>query len=276
MQSSLSPVGYLLREARRLRTMSQLDLSLVAGVSSRHLSFVETGRSEASREMLLRLAAALGMQLSESNALLQAAGLAPIYRETSLEAPEMKPVQDAVAFILRGHGYNPAFLLNQRYDLLLANKSAAALLVALLGPAKAQSAPRNLLDLMFDSQFLRGKIDNWEEVVLSLVARLQREALSASSRSELWSVVKRVMNSDLPERIKLPGLSEKPRAILPVRFRYGSVRLSLFSTITTFGTPADLTTQHLRIEALFPADEASDVQLKKLCLTEINDPRGQL
>jgi transcriptional regulator with XRE-family HTH domain len=163
-------VGPLLRHWRAARRVSQLDLALDADVSSRHLSFVETGRAQPSREMVLRLAEALEVPLRERNALLLAAGYAPLYRETDLGAPEMVEARLAVEFILAKQEPYPAIVVDRHWNLLLANPSTHRFLALFLpGPP---AGPVNVMRLMFDPRGVRPFVENWEEVARHLVERL--------------------------------------------------------------------------------------------------------
>lgn len=247
-----------------MRGVSQLVLALQAEVSARHLSFLETGRAEPSREMVLRLTTVLEVPLRERNTLLQAAGFAPVYRETPLEADEMRQVRRAIDCILKGFGHNPAVVLNHRYDILLGNPAATALLRALLPPEAIDRAPKNLIQLMFGRDYLRPAIENWDEVAQAISHRVQREALTASARSGLRTVVEAFAKPDLPRSVRIPDLTKAAEVVIPVRFRRGSLNISLFSTITTLGTPLDITLQEMRIEASFPADPESDEALRKI------------
>src|SRR5262245_36993489 len=165
--TSVSPVGHLLRSWRASRGMSQLELAIEAGISPRHLSFVETGRSSPSREMLILLSEALAVPLRERNALLLAAGYAPLYRETPLDAPEMANLNRALGEILKIHGDFPALVVNAHYDILRANNAASALVRMLLPADALPSARPNLLRLLLSERCLRNSIDNWEEVVFT-------------------------------------------------------------------------------------------------------------
>lgn len=259
-----SPLGSILREWRAARRISQLGLAMDAGISSRHLSFLETGRAEPSRDMVLRLARALDMPFRERNALLLAAGYAAIYRETPLAAEEMQPVRQAVECILSGFGPNPAILVNRRYDILSGNPAAAALMRALLPIERAAAAPRNMAQLVLGPDWLRPVIANWTQAASALLRRLRYEPGGADEVARLvasYPDLARLVEST-PDC--LPSASRPFEVVLPVQFCRDDLRLSLFSTITTLGTPLDITLQELRIEASFPADAQSAEALREL------------
>lgn len=253
-------VGALLCSWRASRGMSQLRLALEAGVSARHVSFIETGRAVPSREMLLLLCETLDVPLRERNRLLDAAGYAAVYSERSLEAPELAQVKRALDFILAAHARCPALVVNGSYDVLDANEAARALIRNLVDDAAAAAGPPNLLRLLLSDSCLRPHIENIEELTHALWRRIQRETTSEENRAELQALVQsRVGPKPQAERTQHP-LS----VLIPIRFRVGAQTMSLFSTITTLGTPLDVTLQELRIEAMFPADPHSEALLAQL------------
>ncbi len=168
-----APLGMLLREWRAARRLSQLDLALEAGTSSRHLSYVETGKARPSRELIARLAETLAMPLREQNALLLAAGYAPHFPERSLETPELAPIRRAIDLILGQQEPYPAFVLNRRWDLLGANRAAVRLTGLLLGRALPPGG--NMIRMFFDPALLRPAVENWEEVAVDLLRHLHDE-----------------------------------------------------------------------------------------------------
>jgi transcriptional regulator with XRE-family HTH domain len=235
--------------------VSQLDLALDADVSSRHLSFVETGRSQPSREMVLRLAEALEVPLRERNALLLAAGYAPVYRETDLGAPEMVDARLAVEFILAKQEPYPAIVVDRHWNLLLANAATHRFLALFLpGPP---AGPVNVMRLMFDPRGVRPFVENWEEVARHLVERLHREAAGPADEATRTLLEELLGYPGVPSDWRTPQLDRVPAPLLSIVYRKGDLRLGVFSTITTFGTPQDVTLQELRIECFFPADEAT-------------------
>ncbi|TWI01639.1 helix-turn-helix protein [Luteimonas cucumeris] len=249
-------VGELLREWRAARRLSQLDLALDAGLSSRHLSYVETGKAQPSRELVARLADVLEMPLRERNALLVAAGYAPQYRETGLAAPEMALVRRAIEFILEQQEPYPAFVLDRRWDVLMANRAAARVNRFVLGGR--DSAHGNMLRCFFDPNDLRAAVVNWEEVAGDLVRHLHGAVTATPTDAALRALLDEVLAyPGVPARWRTRELGATPSPLLTVRFRRDARELGFFSTFTTFGTSRDVTLDELHIECCFPIDEAS-------------------
>lgn len=248
-----TPFPELCRAWRRHRRLSQLDLALAAGISQRHLSCLETGRSRPSATMVLRLCEALEVPLRDRNGLLQAAGFAPRYRESGLEAKDMAPVREALDRLLAHHEPLPAFVLDRRWNVLAANR-AATMLLARLGLPAAREAPVNLLLATLDPAGLGAFIVNREEVNHHLLERLRREAL-ASGDAELGRML-----SALDAEPRPPEAARSDAALLPVLpliIDSGEQHLSLFTIVSTVGTAQDVTAEELRIETLYPADAAT-------------------
>jgi transcriptional regulator with XRE-family HTH domain len=247
-------VGTLLREWRAARRVSQLGLALEAGMSTRHLSYIETGKSQPSRDMVARLAEALEMPLRERNALLLAAGYAPEYAETGLDATELMPVRWAVKFIIRHQEPYPAFVMNRRWDILMANRAAEDVANFLIGGTRH----RNMLQQFFDPADMRAAVVNWEEIAGDLVRHLQDAVVTAPSDSKARALLDEILRSPgVPARWRKRQLGAPPPPLLTVVFRKDERILRFFSTITTFGTPRDVTIDELRIECAFPADRAT-------------------
>jgi len=248
--------GALLRTWRRIRRMSQMDLALEAEVSPRHLSFVETGRSRPSRELILRLSDALDMPLRDRNDLLAAAGFAPGYRETGLSEPEMALVHDALERMLAQQEPYPAVVQDRGLDILRTNRAAARVLGAFLaGPPPERM---NVLDLVFDPDQLRPAIVNWEEVARALLLRHQREIAAHPDEALSRTLARALAYPGVPRdwRAADPRIATPP--VLTLDLARGDTRLSWFTTLTTFGTPQDITLQELHIECFFPADAATE------------------
>ena len=255
------PLGTLLRDWRRRRRLSQLDLALEAGISARHLSFVETGRSRPSRQMVLHLAEQLDVPLRDRNQLLLAAGFAPAYGERGLDAPELEPVRDAIDRVLEGHEPYPAVVVDRWWDLVAANRSIALFTAG--AASDLLEPPVNVLRLALHPEGTAPRIVNLAEFRAHLLDRLRRHvALTADERlAELYAEV-----SGYPAPAGDHGAGAAAGEIaVPLRLRApeGDRELRLFSTIATFGTALDVTVAELAIEAFFPADPETAAALRE-------------
>jgi transcriptional regulator with XRE-family HTH domain len=257
------PVGELLREWRERRRLSQLDLSIQAEVSTRHLSFVETGRSKPTPEMILRLTEELEVPLRERNLMLLAGGYAPAYPEHAFDEPQLGAVRAALRQVLTGHEPYPAVVVNRWWELLDAN-SGIALLTGSVAPALLRS-PVNVLRLSLHPQGLAHRIVNLGQWRHHLFERL-RQQIHATGDGALASLLEELRSYPEPEgahEARLEG--EMLGVLMPFRFRtsQGAV-LNFISTTTIFGTPVDVTLQELALETFFPADEATAAALRQL------------
>jgi transcriptional regulator with XRE-family HTH domain len=261
--------GPLLRRWRTRRRLSQLDLAGEAGVSTRHLSFIETGRAQPSREMVLLLARALDVPLRDRNALLTTAGHAPIYFATSLEAPAMAQVRRALDFILRQQEPYPALVLDRHWNVLRVNDGSARVQAAFLDPeAVAELGPPNAMRLMFHPRAFRPFIVNWEATAASLIQWLHRDAVSGHGDAETRRLLDELLAyPDVPRQWRSLDLDASPAPFLPIEFARDGLRLCYFTTLTSLGTPHDITLQELRVESFFPADESTEEASHRL-------PRG--
>ncbi len=233
--------------------MSQLDLSLEAEISSRHLSYIESGKSQPSREMMTRLADALSIPLRERNALFIAAGYAPVYRETGLSTPEMTIARQAVDFILKQQEPWPAIVMDRHWNLLQVNGGATKLIGWLLGRSPED---RNVVRQVFRHDMLRPYIVNWEEVAADMVRRLNQEIDWVPTDDESKALLSEVLAyPGVPAQWRTRDLQTPALPMLTFTFRKGADEVSFFSTWTTFGAPHDVTLEELRIESSFPADE---------------------
>lgn len=253
-------VGTLLRYWRDVRGQSQLDLSFDSGVSQRHISFIESGRSVPSRQILMDLAETLDVPLRERNALLLAAGYAPLYPEGAWDEAEMQSVTRALDRLLRQHEPYPALVMDRAWTVLKTNQAAPRLFNCFIDMA-ARTAPRNMLHLLFDPAGLRPHVAEWETVAVSLIQRLYRETIGhhvdARTRELLDSLL---AYPDVPAEWRNPK-AISPAAAAPVipigLIRNGQV-LRYFSLVTTVGTPQTVAAQELRLETMFPADEETE------------------
>ena len=261
-----SAFGPLLRQWRARRRMSQLDLAAEAEISSRHLSFIETGRAGPSREMVRLLAQVLDVPLRDRNALLTAAGYAPIYRETRLEAPAMAQARRALDFILRQQEPYPALVLDRHWNVLDVNEGSGRVQQAFLDAAAvAELGPPNAMRLMFHPRAFRPYIVNWEATAASLIQWLHRDALSGFADTETRALLQELLSyPDVPRHWRTLDLEASTAPFLPIEFSKDELSLRYFTTLTSLGTPHDITLQELRIECFFPADEATEAASRRL------------
>lgn len=252
-------VGRLLKEWRGKRSISQLDLAIAARTTQRHVSFIESGRAAPSRDMVLRLAATLGLPLRQQNALLLAAGYAPAWRERELAAPGMEIVDRALDYMLAQHEPFPAFVVDRRWNLLRANRGAAKFVEFLTGPTdyRPPDQPVNLAIALMSPDGLRPLIVNWEEVATHFLRGVQNDAHMDGS-AETVVLLKRLsaLTETLPAEFPLPQEGSLP--VLPIHFRRGETSLRMFTTIATLGTPRDITLEEIRIEFFFPIDDLTE------------------
>jgi transcriptional regulator with XRE-family HTH domain len=254
-------VGPLLKEWRQRRRLSQLDLALEAEVSTRHLSFVETGRSKPSRELLLHLAEHLDVPLRDRNNLLLAAGFAPMYRETPLDAAAMTPVRQALDKILAGHEPFPAVIVDRRWDLVSANLPAMAVLTDGVSPELLEP-PINALRVSLHPDGLARRVVNLAEYSAHLLTRLHRQAV-LSADPELFMLLDEL--SEYPGVVRESAADVDAAALLfvPLVLRGPEGQeLTFFSTLATFGTAVDITLAELAIESFFPADRETERALR--------------
>jgi len=246
-------VGPLLRDWRMRRRLSQLDLALEAGVSARHVSFVETGRARPSAEMVLQLAEHLDVPLRERNQMLLAAGYAPRYGERDLDDPEMQPVRAAIQRVLDAHAPFPAVVVDRAWEMIAANASVP-LLIADVAP-HLMEPPVNVLRVSLHPEGMAPRIVNLAEWRAHLLERLQRQII-ATGAEDLRSLYDEVSSYPGPRAASAEGLAGQ--IAVPLRLRADAGReLAFISTVATFGTAVDITVAELAIESFFPADEAT-------------------
>lgn len=263
MMTSPRPVGDFLREWRQRRRLSQLDLALDAEISTRHLSFMETGRSTPSREMVLRLAERLQIPLRERNVLLVAAGYAPVFPERPLEDAQLAPARKAMELVLAGHEPYPALAVDRHWNLVAANNALPPLLAgvdpALLTP------PVNVLRLSLHPRGVAPRIVNYWEWRTHLFERL-RQQIAVSADPVLTELL--VELSAYPAPAGMPAhtssaSSEYAGVVVPLQLMTEAGMLSFISTTTVFGTPVDVTLSELALESFFPADAATAEILRR-------------
>lgn len=265
--TATQPVGDLLREWRQRRRLSQLDLALDAEISTKHLSFLETGRSLPSRDMVLRLADQLEIPLRERNVLLVSAGYAPVFAERPLEDPALKAARRAIDLVLAGHEPYPALAVDRHWTLIASNGAVARLLTGL--PPAQVTPPVNVLRLSLHPEGLAPRIANLPEWRSHLLARLRRQ-VELTADPVLRDLLREL--SDYP--VAYAGKPARPAAnsdyagvVVPFQLRTDGGVLSFFSTTTVFGTPLDITLSELALEAFFPADTATADALRGLAAT---------
>jgi transcriptional regulator with XRE-family HTH domain len=253
-------VGLMLRDWRQRRRLSQMDLSNEAAVSARHLSFVETGRSKPSRELVLHLAEHLEVPLRERNAMLLAAGYAPNYRQTPLDGEIMAPVRGALEKILGGHEPFPAVVVDRTWDLVSANRPAMGILTDGVAPQLLEQP--NAMRVSLHPDGLAPRIRNLDEYSAHLMERLHRQ-LVVSGDPDLAALI--------DELREYPGVNEGAGAaaadpaaqlFVPLVLDVGGREVRFFSTLATFGTALDITIAELAIESFFPADDTTAAALR--------------
>jgi transcriptional regulator with XRE-family HTH domain len=241
---------------RKRRGLSQLQLALTADCSQRHISFLELGRTKPSREMVLRLAAALDVPLRHSNDLLLAAGYAPMWAETELGAQALAPIRDALDYMLNQQEPFPAVVVDRCWNVLRANKGALAMVEFLVGPVTPGLA-LNLADALVAPGVLRPFLTNWAEIVRYFLRSVEADA-AADGNAATAALLARLLAYDGVRSAMLPAEPLAPDGpVLPMQFQKGTTTLRLFTTIATLGTPRDITLQELRIESFFPMDDGT-------------------
>ena len=255
--------GSLLRRWRAARTMSQLTLATEAGISTRHLSFLETGRAQPSREMVQLLAGMLDVPLGDRNALLVSAGYAPAYGERPLTAPELEPVRRALQFTLRQQEPFPALVVDGEWNIVMRNEGARIFDLFNDPDCHGENVP-NVMRTVFHPRGLRRYIVNWEELAECLVHSLHRQVAATGSdiivrlRDELLAY------PGVPSRWSVPDPTVTMPPLVAMQLRKDDLSLTFFSMITTMGTPRDVTLQQLKIECFFPADAATEQLARRL------------
>jgi transcriptional regulator with XRE-family HTH domain len=242
-----------LRRWRRQRGLSQLDLASRTEISQRHLSFLELGRASPSRDMVMRLAIALDVPLRQHNALLIAAGFAPVWRQTDLAAPELAEVSRALDYMLAQQEPFPAVAVDRHWNLLRSNSGAVRLVEFLVGPLPPNT-PINLADALVAPDVLRPHLVNWAEVVGYFIRSVEADA-AADGTLETAALLERLLGYDgVRVALDAPPAESPITPVLPMHFRKDNTSLRLFTTIATLGTPQDITVQELRVECFFPMD----------------------
>jgi transcriptional regulator with XRE-family HTH domain len=257
---SSGELGDLLRHWRDLRCVTQFDLSSISGVSQRHISFIESGRSSPSRQTLVDLAQALDVPLRDRNGMLLVAGYAPLYSDAAWDSTEMRSITRALERMLHQHEPYPAIVMDRHWNVVLSNKAVPRFFNRFID-LSARSKPRNLLHLMFDPSGMRPFIADWEQVAQSLILRVYRESVGRIVDDKTKDLVAALLEyPGVRAEWKIPnGLSmASALPVVPIGFMLGSERINYFSMVTTVGTPQTIAAQELRVECLFPADDATE------------------
>lgn len=260
-------LGDRIREWRLHRGLSQSRLAQGAGISPRHMSFVETGRSRPSREVLIRIAGELGLPLREENALMESAGYARRYRESNLAEPALDQVRRVLRFLLDRHEPHPALVIDGNWEIVLAN-DAHRRTASFFAPDDElpSEVSGNLLRLAFHPNGLRQSIVNWHVVGPAILARAEAEYRERPSAGRLGLLIEEVRSyAPVPPRVTHGG--QPPDLLLPVHLRRGRVDVRLLSVLSSLVAPTDVTLQELRIETFFPTDAESEEQLRAVELS---------
>jgi transcriptional regulator with XRE-family HTH domain len=260
MTQAARPIGGMLREWRQRRRISQLDLALEAEVSAKHVSFVETGRAQPSREMILKFAEHLQVPLRERNVLLTAGGYAAMFPERSLDDAALATARRAVELVLRGHEPYPAIAVDRHWTLVAANEAVAPL-TAGIAPALLQP-PANVLRLSLHPHGLASRIVNYGEWRAHVIERVRRQ-IETTGDPVLAELLRELRQ--YPEPSNAPPTSARDYAgvVVPFELRTDTGVLAFISTTTVFGTPVDITLSELAVESFFPADEATAEALRE-------------
>lgn len=261
-----SRFGSMLRHWRTARRMSQLQLALEAGISARHLSFLETGRAQPSREMVQLLAGRLDVPLAERNALLVGAGYAPIYGERSLGAPELAHVRRALEFTLRQQEPYPALVLDGFHNIVMRNDASRRIFELFRGPVPDHQ-PINGLRTVFDPNGLRPFVDNWDEMAECMMQSLQRQIADTGNDALMQLRDELLALPGVPSHFRTLCAMAADPPIINLRLRKGDLVLSFFSAVSFIGRVRDITLQDLKIECFFPADAVTDQFARRLAAT---------
>jgi transcriptional regulator with XRE-family HTH domain len=259
-------LGNLLRYWRDVRGVSQLDLSLEAGVSQRQISFIESGRSVPGRDTLLTLAQTLDVPLRERNALLLAAGYAPLYSEAPWNAQEMQGVVSALERMIRQHEPYPAIVMDRHWNVLMTNQAAPRFFNCFFDMS-ARKGPRNMLHMIFDPHGMRPFVADWDKVSRSLLQRVYRESVGHVIDDTTGRLLDELLAyPDVPRDWKTfrDASSGPTMPVIPLSFLSDGAVLRYFSMVTSVGAPQNVAAQELRLECMFPADETTEARHHEL------------
>lgn len=254
--------GPVLRDWRTRRHRSQLALANEAGVSQRHISFLETGRSNPSREMVVHLGVVLDVPLEDRNAMLVAAGFAPVYSARDLDDPEMADIRHGIDTMLQAHDPFPAYVVDRGWNLVLANAAALRLLERM--PPAAQALSTNILELICHPEGLRTVSAGWEVAAGSMLRRLQSEVAANPTDGDLADLLDRVRSHPgVPDTTAPSFVPTGGDLVIPLTMELDGTELAFYTAITSLLGPADITLEALRLETLLPADPATTALLRE-------------
>lgn len=254
--------GDVLRSWRGRRSHSQLTLAAEAGVSQRHISFLETGRSKPSREMVVHLGLVLDVPLRDQNSGLVAAGFAPVYAERTIDHPDLVDVRRALELMLNAHDPFPAYVIDRLWNLALANDATLRLVDSL--PSSAQPLSGNLARLLLHPDGLRSIVGNWDEAAAAILLRLKREAVDSPGDLDLADLLGELEEyPGLPDDRTMASVPSTHELLVPIEITLNGADLSFFTTIATLASPSDITLQELRLETLLPANVATEAVLRE-------------
>ncbi|MCC2615916.1 helix-turn-helix transcriptional regulator [Aestuariibacter halophilus] len=254
-----SPFAATLKKWRKARKFSQLELSLEAGISQRHLSFLESGRSRPGKDTIIQLTDALNMPLRDRNQMLKSAGFAALYKERALDDATMVSVKSALTMMLDHHEPYPALVVDRNWNLYMANDASNKLL-GLIGepdPSLLDDGKLNIYRLTFSNKGLRPFITNWPTIANPLLLRLQAEVSDDPQNRFLADLLQEVQSLAREHSYTAADISATVAPVLGISMQLGDVKLNLFSMISAFGTALDVTASELKVETFFPADEAT-------------------
>ena len=255
----------LLKHWRGRRGLSQLDLALAADVSARHISFLETGRAQPSRDMLLRLASALSVPFRDQNAMLDAAGYPEAFGEPGLGEKLPKPISEVIDRMLAQHEPFPMTVLNRRYDVLRVNDAGMKILGRFVVDPAALPEPLNVFALLFDPRLGRSFVVDWEKIAHAMVARLHREALASPEDGIAEQLLRMMMEyPGVPPSWRQPDFSVPSDPVFTLHLRRDDLSLGFLTTVTAFNAPQNVTLEELRIESYFPLDDATARACEKI------------
>lgn len=256
--------GDLLKQWRSTRRLSQLDLASEAAISSRHLSFLETGRAQPSREMIELLGNALDIPFAAQNDLFLAAGFAPKYATHEIDAPELEHVRRALEFILKQQEPFPALVLDEAWNVRMRNAAAERIFRIFRTPgALPENRAQNAMHSLCHPMGVRRYVTNWDEFIGPLIQSLHREATAGNNPAITNLLDELLRYPGVPARWKAGGPTETP-PLLSMRLKKDDVEFNFFTTLTTFANPHEVTLQHLRVECLFPADKATEETARRM------------